>query len=85
MCFTMPWVGLQCVIVAFPGPEVIKLEYSLKLKIKHNDWLVNKQPIIVLYFEFENVPRGLFIITSLLTDLSRMIFPTLLNWTSSFP
>ena len=23
-----------------PGPEVIKLEYSLKLKIKHNDWLL---------------------------------------------
>ena len=22
------------------GPEVIKLEYSLKLKIKHNDWLL---------------------------------------------
>ena len=21
-----------------PGPEVIKLEYSLKLKIKRNDW-----------------------------------------------
>ena len=35
--------------------------YSLKLKIKHNDWLladnvdnVCKQPVIVLYFEFEN-------------------------------
>ena len=45
------------------GPEVIKLEYSLKLKIKGNDWLladmcpqacVHKQPIIVLYFESEN-------------------------------
>ena len=23
-----------------PGPEVIKLEYSLKLKIKHTDWLL---------------------------------------------
>ena len=32
------------------GLEIIKLEYSLKLKIKRNDWL----PIIVLYFEFEN-------------------------------
>ena len=28
------------------GPEIIKLEYSLKLK--------KKQPIIALYFEFEN-------------------------------
>ena len=29
--------------------------YSLKVKIKRNDWLlVNKHPIIVLYFEFEN-------------------------------
>ena len=36
------------------GLEVIKLEYSLKLKIKHNDWLSKKQPIIALYFEFEN-------------------------------
>ena len=53
------------------GPEVIKLEYSLK--IKPNNWLlgvsassqslgfilslkirVRKQPIIGLYFEFEN-------------------------------
>ena len=23
-----------------PGPEVIKLEYSLRRKIKHNDWLL---------------------------------------------
>ena len=42
-----------------PGLEVIKIEYSLKLKIRRNDWLladtcVCKQPIIVLYFEFEN-------------------------------
>ena len=37
------------------GLEVIKLEYSLKLKIKCIDWLlVRKQPIIALYFEFEN-------------------------------
>ena len=38
-----------------PGLKVIKLEYSLKLKIKRNDWLlVCKQPIVVVYFEFEN-------------------------------
>ena len=37
------------------GLEVIKLEYSLKLKIKRS---VRKQPIIALYFEFENEPRG---------------------------
>ena len=38
-----------------PGLEVIKLEYSLKFKIKGNDWLlVRKQPFIALYFEFEN-------------------------------
>ena len=38
-----------------PGPKVIKLEYSLKLKIKRNDWLlVHKQPIAALYFKFEN-------------------------------
>ena len=37
-----------------PGLEVIKLEYRLKLKIKGDDWLlVDKQPIIALYFEFE--------------------------------
>ena len=37
--------------------SAIKLEYSLKLKIKHNDWLLADtcpQPIVVLYFEFEN-------------------------------
>ena len=49
------------------GLEVIKLEFILRLKIKHNDWLlaesamigclgtrVHKQPIIALYFESEN-------------------------------
>ena len=41
------------------GPRVIKLDYSLKLKIKLNEWLladtcVRKQPIIGLYFESEN-------------------------------
>ena len=44
---------------ARPGPEVIKFEFILKLKIKRNDWclrtLVRKQPIIALYFEFETV------------------------------
>ena len=38
--------------------EVIKLEYSLKLRIKRNDRLLvasfRKQPIVALYFEFEN-------------------------------
>ena len=33
-----------------PGLEVMKLEYSLKLKIKRH-----KQPIIVLYLKFETV------------------------------
>ena len=34
-----------------PGLEVIKHEYSLKLKIKCNDWLLAD---IALYFESEN-------------------------------
>ena len=41
-----------------------KLEYSLRLKIKRNDWLladtrtpVCKQPIIALYFESKNEPK----------------------------
>ena len=39
-----------------PGLEVIKLEYSLGLKIKRYDWLlVRKQPMITLYFESETV------------------------------
>ena len=38
------------------GLEVMILEYILKLKIKHNK-LVRKQPIIALYFEFENEPK----------------------------
>ena len=45
------------------GHEVIKLEYSLKLKTKCNDWLladtrVRKQPFIALYFEFGNITSG---------------------------
>ena len=31
--------SLTCRKIWPPGPEVIKLEYSLKLKIKRNDWL----------------------------------------------
>ena len=32
----------DCVLAhnRLPGLEVIKLEYSLRLKIKHNDWLI---------------------------------------------
>ena len=45
----------------YPGLEVIKLEFILKLKIKRNDCLLadtcRKQPIIVLYFEFETVRK----------------------------
>ena len=33
-------VGICYVIVAFTGLEVIKLEFILRLKIKHNDWLL---------------------------------------------
>ena len=33
-----------------PDLEVIKLQFILRLKIKHNDWLL---PLIVLYFESE--------------------------------
>ena len=37
-----------------PGLEVIKLEFILRLKIKHNDWLLPDtcphHPIIALYF-----------------------------------
>ena len=42
--------------VAHPlGLKVIKLELILRLKIKRNDWLVRKQPIIALYFESDTV------------------------------
>ena len=33
-------VGLRSVIATLPGLEAIKLEYSLRLKIKRNDWLL---------------------------------------------
>ena len=39
----MPWIVTQCPGLyahISPGLEVIKLEYSLRLKIKHNDWLL---------------------------------------------
>ena len=41
-------------VVSGPGLEVIKLEFILKLKIKHNDWLL-ADTINALYFEFEPV------------------------------
>ena len=55
--------ALLCVVFSFfchfpiwcSGPEVIKREFILRLKIKYYDWLLaDKQPIIALYFEFEN-------------------------------
>ena len=33
-------LSIKSFITSGPGLEVIKLEYSLRLKIKHNDWLV---------------------------------------------
>ena len=55
-----------------PGPEVIKLELILKLKIKRYDWLLadRKQPIIALYFEIETV---LSLLTSGLDDHDRCL------------
>ena len=53
-----PFVIWKSFITSGPGAQVIKLEYSLTLKIQRDDWLlrtrVRKQPIITLYFEFEN-------------------------------
>ena len=40
LCLTVQMFGLWSATVAFPDPEVIKLQYSLKLKIKSNDWLL---------------------------------------------
>ena len=45
---------LSILVIRKPGPEIMKAEYNLKLKIKLNNWLSGKQPIIVPYFEFEN-------------------------------
>ena len=45
-------------IIDKTGPEVIKLEFILKLKIKHIDWLLAdacpQTANLALYFEFEN-------------------------------
>ena len=42
-----------------PGPEVLKLEFILKLKTKRNNWLhadmCPQAANIALYFEFETV------------------------------
>ena len=56
----MPWVRLNPACWWYrnikwadqTGLEVIKLEYSLKLKIKHNHWLRADKPILGLYFMF---------------------------------
>ena len=39
LCLTNVPPGLR-IQMSVPGPEVIKLEYSLKLKIKRIDWLL---------------------------------------------
>ena len=58
------FIGVMALIKVKPGrsgPEIIKLEFIIKLKIKRNDWIgclwtcVCKQPILALYFEFETV------------------------------
>ena len=50
---------LEYMKVPNSGLEAVKIEFNLKLKIRHNDGClgtrVRKQPIIALYFEFENV------------------------------
>ena len=48
--------SLNDISLSTSGLEVIKLEYSLKLRIKRNNWLLadTEQPTVVLYFEFEN-------------------------------
>ena len=33
-------------MTAMPGLEVIKLKYSLRLKIKHNDWLLADTKVV---------------------------------------
>ena len=45
----------MCISISL-GLEVIILKFILKLKIKHNDWLLadTPQPIIALYLESEN-------------------------------
>ena len=41
-CFFLwvSWVCLRSMTMVFPGLKVIKLELIIKLKIKHNDWLL---------------------------------------------
>ena len=59
-----------------PGPEFIKLEYSLKLKIKRSDWLLAdtcpQTANHCAYFEFETVLKFYNLETSSLL-LSEMI------------
>ena len=49
---------LFCIAQLLPGLEVIKLEYSFKLKIKRNDWLLADMPAssqsLRFIFEVEN-------------------------------
>ena len=53
----MLWHPIQIIFLLFPGLEVIKLEFSLKLKIKINDWQLadtwQQAAINSLYYEFE--------------------------------
>ena len=68
----MPCFGLQCMIVRFLGPEVKKLEYSLKLEIKCNDWLLADSSqslrfILSLEMNSSFITRGIVILTYLFT------------------
>ena len=47
------WILVKAIVKVKPGLEVIKLEYSLTLKIKRNDWLL-ADTCHFAHFEFEN-------------------------------
>ena len=57
--FSLQICVTRSIFLATPGPEVIELEYSLRLKIRHMIGClrtrVRKQPIIALYIESENL------------------------------
>ena len=49
-------------IIKKAGIEVIKLEFILKIKIKHNDWLLAAKHYV--YFELKTVLKFELIVTS---------------------
>ena len=74
-----------CLLVGQTGLEVINLEYSLRLKIKRNDWLLaGKCPQAANHSVFFSMRMNLSFITSTPGAQYSKVCIANLHWTESF-